>query len=93
MDSKTDSYLVIALIFVLLIFIFCTCWAISGEMMKGDMNTSGWSERSWMLIPAVIALGFSDVLGWVILKRKSKQKKLVLKSNINNLKIKLLKLS
>ena len=76
MNSKTSSSLVIALVVVIVIFLFCTGWVISGEVPKGDMNTSGWGEYSWMLIPAIIALILSDVLGWVILKRRNKQKNL-----------------
>jgi hypothetical protein len=76
MKSKISSSLVIALVVVIVIFLFCTGWAISGEMPKGDVNTSGWGEHSWMLIPAIISLVLSDVLGWVIFKRRNGQKNL-----------------
>ena len=76
MNTKIGSSLVIALVVVLILFIFFSGWAMSGEMPKGGMNTSGWGECSWMLIPAIISLVLSDVLGWVIFKRRNEQKDL-----------------
>jgi len=67
MKSTNNISLVISFAVVIVLFLFFGGGAITGGMMNGGMNGSGWmAERSWMWTPALLALS----LGWVIFKKK-----------------------
>ena len=63
--------LVIAFGVVVVLFMLFGGGAMTGGIMNGGMNGSGWMiERNWMWTPAFLALGLGIVLGWVIFKKK-----------------------
>ncbi len=71
METTTNKPLVIAFVVVVALFLLFSGGAMSGEMMNGGMNGSGWmGDRSWMRTPALLTLGLGVVLGWVIFKKK-----------------------
>jgi hypothetical protein len=70
MNSKTNTPRLIALVAVFVIVIIFGGWAMSREISNSGITESGWGELSWMLIPAIIALGLGDVLGISIFRKK-----------------------
>jgi hypothetical protein len=71
MNKTTNTPLVIAFVVVVVLFLLFGGGAMTGGMMNGGMNGSGWmSERSWMWTPTLLALGLGLVLGWAIFKKK-----------------------
>ena len=71
MDRKTNKPLVIALVVVVLLFLLFGGGALSGGMMNGGMDRSGWmADRGWMWSPALVTLCLGVVLGWIIFKKK-----------------------
>jgi len=67
---KTKTFRLIALGIIFMIVIFFVGWAMIREMSNGGMNESEWGELSWMLIPALIALGIADLICWSIFRKK-----------------------
>ena len=70
MNSKTNTSRLVALIVVFVIIIIFGGLAMSREISNGGINKNGWDEFSWMLIPAIIALGLGDMLGFSIFRKK-----------------------
>jgi hypothetical protein len=71
MKSTSNKRLVAAFFAVVVLFLLFGGGAMTGGVMNGGMNGSGWmGERSWMWTPALLALGLGVVLGWAIFKKK-----------------------
>jgi preprotein translocase subunit SecG len=71
MNTTTNTPLVIAFVIVVALFLGFGGGAMTGGMMNGGINGSGWmGERNWMWTPAIVTLGLGVVLGWLIFKKK-----------------------
>ena len=71
MNTKNNKYLLVAFVVVIVLFLFFGGWGLSGGMMSGGMNGSGWmGRRSWMWVPTLITLFLGIVLGWAFFKKK-----------------------
>lgn len=71
MKTNNHRALMMAFIFALAIFIYFVGSSLSGGLMNGGMNGSGWlGERGWMSTPAIIVLALCLLLGWTIVKKR-----------------------
>ena len=71
MDTKTNKPLVITFVIVVVLFLLFGGEAMTGGMMNGGMNGSGWmGERSQMWIPALLTHVLGVVVGWGIFWKK-----------------------
>jgi chromate transport protein ChrA len=71
MNTMSNTTLVVAFVFVVILFLSFGGGAMTVGMMNGGVHGSGWMEdRSWMWIPALFTLVLGVVLGWGIFKKK-----------------------
>jgi hypothetical protein len=81
MSESSKAPLVIALVVVVVLFLFFGGEAMTGSMLGGGMMGQGgigyrmghgWINGgfSWMWIPTLLTLGFGVLLGWMIVAKK-----------------------
>jgi hypothetical protein len=71
MKELSKTPLVIAFVFVVVLFLIFGGGAMTGSMMSGGMMGQGWiGGFSWMWIPTLLTLGLGVLLGWVIFGKK-----------------------
>ena len=71
MNESNNTILVIAFIFVVVLFLIFGGGAMTGSMMSGGMMGHGWiGGFSWRWIPTLLTLGLGVLLGWVIFGKK-----------------------
>ena len=75
MKAMTNTPLILAFIFVVIIFLLFCGGAITVTLMNDGMdhgmNEDGWRNNiTWMWVPTAIAFLLSVLLGWVIFRKK-----------------------
>jgi hypothetical protein len=71
MNATNKTFLVIAFVVVVVLFLLFGGWMMTGATLSGGMMGSGMMGGiSWMWIPTLISLGIGIPLGWVIFGKK-----------------------
>ena len=71
MNTKNNTPLIVAFIVVAALFLLFGGGAMTGGMMQSGVHGGGWmDERSWMWIPAFLALVLGLALGWALVRKK-----------------------
>ncbi len=72
MITRTSRPLILAFIIVVIVFLLFLGGAITATLNDAGINGNGMMNNiSWMLVPAMLAMLLSVLLGWTIFWKKS----------------------
>jgi hypothetical protein len=71
MNTSNRTFLIIAFVIIVVLFLLFGGGAMTGAWLGGSMMGAGMMGGiSWMWIPALICLAIGIFLGWAIFKKK-----------------------
>ena len=72
MNKINNRYLVIALIVLVVFFLYFGSGAMMDNGGSGMMNQNGWmGGHSWRWYPTIVTLLFGVLIGWLLFKKKN----------------------
>lgn len=72
MNISKNTLLIIALIIIVVLFLYFGSGAIMDGRMNGRMNENDWmGGNSWRWFPTIITLVIGVLIGWLLFRKKN----------------------